>query len=239
MEEKAITMYVGLDALLDTRLATLYRLDKTKIDQLLINGYHSRKIDEFEGYDAAAFSDLYEKRDARTILNATLTPVWRILLKFSLQTLSARVSTPLVAKPIIHINIHPYELKDDAVAAIVEGVRILTKSHSDIEVISMPLAELTPEHVKKTYVFMVMYDYWNWLEAHSNENGFQKYTCPEVTLIGPDIVRSKKVLTEMQGIDVVSVIEQYTSMFINLQLHSVSEFSVDLDRLVKNAKTNQ
>ncbi len=239
MEEKAITMYVGLDALLDTRLATLYRLDRTKIDHLLINGYHSRKIDEFEGYDQAAFSDLYEKRDARTILNATLTAVWRIMLQFSLQTLTARVSTPLVAKPIIHINIHPYKLADDAIAAIVEGVRILTKSHSDIEIISLPLAEVTPEYVKKTYAFMVMYDYWNWLEAHSNENGFQKCTCPEVTLIGPDIVRSKKVLTEMQGVDVISAIEQYTSMFINLQLHSVSEFSVDLDRLVKNAKTSQ
>ena len=44
-------IYISLDALLDTRLATLFQLNEEIMKQNLSNNYFNRQIDIFKGVD--------------------------------------------------------------------------------------------------------------------------------------------------------------------------------------------
>ena len=51
MTNDHISMYMDLDSLFDTRIATLYRLDVEKVMPAMMDGYFDRVFDEFSGYD--------------------------------------------------------------------------------------------------------------------------------------------------------------------------------------------
>ena len=233
MIDDKIGIYVSLDALFDTRLATLHALAPEQVPLIMGNGYFSRDYDEFEGVDVEAFNKAYQARDAKTIANSLVTDVPRMIKFFAEQTLKARVGTPLRMQPVARINVHPYKLPETALSAIIEGVRILTDNLIDIEIIDMPLSNLTPLHVKEKYASMIMYEYWEWLEIQSANKNLENTFCPEITLIAPAIVRSKKAWEEVKDVDVYSVIEEYSSMFIKLNLYPVSAFSVNIKRMVE------
>lgn len=227
------TIYVDLDSLFDTRLSTLYKLDSQRVAGLLKNGYFSRDYDEFDGYDVETYHKAYQQRDASTIHHSSVTDVPRIILYFAEQTLKARASTPFVKQPRLHLNIYPYVLPEEAIVAIVEGVKLVTKGLIDIEIIDTPLEQITPSYVKKTYAMLVMYEYWNWLEIHAANRNFESTFCPEITLIGPAIVRSKTAWEQVKTVDIYPIIEQYSSMFIKLTLYPVTTFCVNIERMVK------
>lgn len=230
------TIYVDLDSLFDTRLSTLYQLDSQCVEGLLKHGYFGRDYDEFEGVDVEAYQKAYRARDASTIHHSSITDVPRIILYFAEQTLKARASTPFVTQPRLHLNLYPYTLPDEAVKAIMDGLKIVTKGLIDIEIINRPLEDITPSYVKETYAMMVMYEYWEWLEIHAANKNFETTFCPEITLIGPAIVRSKEAWEKVKAVDIYPIIEQYSSMFIKLMLYPVTTFSVNIERMVKSAQ---
>lgn len=94
----------------------------------------------------------------------------------------------------------------------------------------MPYAELTPGYVKSKYVFVVMYEYWKWLETHSENKLLADVQLPEVTMIGPAILKSKEAAEKLSGINPFKAVEQYTSLYIKLSLYPISKFSVDIKR---------
>lgn len=237
MSDGLVRIYVDLDSLFDTRLATLHLLDPEKTLPLLRESYFKRDYDEFEGYDTEQYKNAWKTRDQETIRNSVVTDVPRLILFFAEKTLRARSSTPLVAQPLLHLNIHPYKLPESAINSIIHGVKLLTKGLIDIEVIDTPISQLTPKHIKERYTTMVMYEYWEWLEYHAQQKNFDNVFCPEITLIGPAIVRSKEAWEEVKVIDIYKVIEQYSSMFIKLTLYPVTTFSVNIERMVRKDVT--
>lgn len=230
------TIYVDLDSLFDTRLSVLYTLDSQRVAELLKHGYFGRDYDEFDGIDTEVYKKAYKERNVATIHHSSITGIPAVILYFAEQTLKARASTPFIMQPRLHLNIYPYTLPDEAIAVIIEGVRIITKGLLDIEIIDRPLDQITPSYVKDTYAVMVMYEYWEWLEIHSLNKNFESAFCPEVTLIGPAIVRSKDAWEQVKGVDIYPIIEQYSSMFIKLMLYPVTTFCVDIERMAKSVQ---
>ncbi len=237
MDQK-IALYVGLDALFDTRLSTLYEIAPSAVPEILRTSYFDRNYDEFEGVDTEVFNKAYENRGIHTLRSVMITRAAEMLMFFIDKTLKARASTPFVMQPLIHLNIYPYKLSEDIINLITVGLHSLTKGMCDIEIIDKPLEEITPSYVKATYAIMIMYDYWNWLEKQSENKQLLTTSCVDIALIGPAIVRSKAIFEEVKNEEPYQAIELYTSMFIKLQLYPISFFSVNLEKM-KNVQASQ
>ena len=110
------------------------------------------------------------------------------------------------------------------------ALRNVTDGLLDVEIVRMPLEEITPTFVKENFVQMVMYSYWEWLEVHSTNGNLKETQCPSVTLIGPAIIKSKEAAKQLKGIDVFTVIEDYTGLFIKLSLRPVDLFCLSFNR---------
>jgi hypothetical protein len=228
MEQASI--YIELDALLDTRLATLFQMDPVQTQRVIQTGYFSRLYDEFEGFDGDAFKQAYGQRNLSTLKDAVATQAIDFINFFSAQTLKALVTSPFRRQPRAVINVYPYPLDDTVIPVLIQGVRAATKRMIDIEVVYLPLEEVTPHLLKSHYVVAVMYAYWEWLEAHALNRNLEKVQCPEITLIGPALLKSKDAAHQLKEIDPFKVVERYTEPYIKLRLYPAEKFSYDFRR---------
>lgn len=230
MEFEQIRIYCEIDALLDTRLATLYLLDPMKVPDVLKNGYYSRITDEFLGYDQTVYLEAYKNRDERTLAVAMMTEAIFFINYFAESTLKALASTPLRRQPELVLNLHPYKLDEEAKKLIIKAITHHTKGLIDVSLVNMPYADLTPSMLKSEFAAVVMYEYWNWLEVHSENKNLETTQLPSVKLIAPALIRNKEAISAMPNLHIFKVIEQHTKPFIDLTTYPISKFSVDLRR---------
>ena len=228
MEQASI--YIELDALLDTRLATLFQLDPNKTQQTIQGGYFSRLYDEFEGFETEVFKQAYAQRNLSTLKDAVATQAVDFINFFSAQTLKALVTSPFRRQFRAVVNVYPYPLDDAVIPLLIQGLRAATKRMIDIEVVYLPLEEVSPQLLKSHYAVAVMYAYWDWLEVHSLNRNLEKVQCPEITLIGPALLKSKEAAHQLKEIDPFQVLERYTEPYIKLRLYPAEKFSYDFRR---------
>ena len=235
-EFETASIYVDLDSLFDTRLATIHQFGLEKVAEVLSNGYFSRISDEFEGIDTETFQKAYQKRNALTLKNALITPVVELISQFAKQTLVALVSSPFRRQPKVSVNVYPYEIPEEAISSIIAGLRSVTNKLLDIEVISLSPEEVTPAFIKQNFVMVVMYDYVKWLDIHSENKNLLNTQCPQVMLIAPRLLKSKEVLRQVRLDTAIDALEKHTSIFINLMLYPVQTFCVNMDRMKETVK---
>jgi hypothetical protein len=235
-EFEKVSFYVDLDALLDTRAGTLFRHDPKVLELNLQKDYYLRTTDEFEGIDFDLYRELYSKRDIETLKHSLVTRVMPMLMDFAKDTLRAIINSPYQRQPKVVINIFPYELSESTERYVIAAVRALSHGLFDVEVIRTSYENLTPSYVKSNFLFMAMYSYWEWLDAQAQNGEFEKTQCPHVTLIGPQLIKSKEAERLLKGIDAFDAIEKYSSPFIRLSLFPVAQFCADLQRIKEHAK---
>lgn len=230
------TCYIDLDTLFDTRMATIHQFGLEAVEKTYKGGYCDRISDEFDGVDTDKFNEAYRNRNIETLKQAMITPVVEVILQFAKQTLVALVSSPFRRQPKVIINIYPYKLSDEAVVSIITGMRIATERLMDIEVINMSPEELTPEYVKANFILMAMYDSIGWLDIHSKNQNLVKTQCPQVTLIAPELFRSKEALRTISVEMATTAIEKHASLFIKLILYPMRTFCIDMNRMKASIK---
>lgn len=230
-EFETSSIYVDLDCLFDTRLATLATFSIEAVENAVANGYYSRLYDDFDGVDKAAFDEAYKKRSTQTLKNSLVTAVPEILKNFAKQTLVALVSTPFRRQPVAVVNTYPYRLSEEEVNLIIAGLSAATDKLLDIKVVHLAPEELTPSFIKANFVQVVMYSYWEWLDIHAENGNLTQVQCPNITLIGPAIVKDKDAAKALTGQDVFSALESYVGLFIKLTLFPINVYCVDLQRL--------
>jgi len=220
------TIFVELDALLDTRLAILANLNDEDLIKILKADYQHRPMDVFPGVNDDEFKELYKNRDKYILKNAIITPIGRLLREFSEKTLNQVLNTPFHYAPKVILNVHPYKLNDDEVSTIVTALRAVTNDLCDIEITNLPYEEITPAYVKRNISLLILYEYYKWLEVHSSNGMFNKITCPEVSMMGPAIY-FKKITKEILQSDEnpFEAIELLASPLIGLKLLSIDNFS--------------
>lgn len=229
--------YVTLDTLLDTRFAVLSEIcEPGQLNDVMINGYFSRVVDEFHGVDTARFSEAYLNRDKKTLKHALLTNIYRQLLTFINRTIEARVATPYITTPLVVLNTFPFKLTESETNTIILALSGVLENKADITVIYEDYLTVTPSSAKESYVAMFMYDYWRWMDAQAENGEFEKAQCSSVFLLGPAIFKSKEAIQSVKNLDARRAIEEYASPFVRLTLLDSSEFSVTLSRL-KQLKT--
>lgn len=233
------TMMVELDALLDTRLATLFHHHPEIAEDALANGYHRRLIDKFGTLSVEAFRELYQARTREIFQHAYTTPILQLIKDFVEKTIKKSVNSPFLTKPKIILNTYPYELSDEEAKVFVDVLYTATNGNSDISVVHFSFDELSPRYVKNNLNYWVMYDYMAWFEYHSVNGKISKTTIPEVTLIAPAIYFKPFEGTEEKAFEIFPELERGFKIFADLSLRPISDFSVLLPSNHKEAEEPQ
>lgn len=226
------SLYVELDGLLDTRLATLLLMGEDKALDAVKAGYLTRDLEEFP-VSMTDWRKRYAQRDRFTLKESGVTKLMTALKEFVLATRHT-ADTPYPIEPKIYLNIYPYKLLDEEIKNIVQMVAIALNGQCDIEVLDLPPEEITPTYVKQTFSVMYMYRGIDWLEHHAQSEAFKQSTCPEVCLFVPAIYfngrPSKSALDEAERLKMPAfkVVEQAAAPLIMLRFIPSGDFSIAL-----------
>lgn len=213
------TCLVSLDVLMDTRLATLRRLNEDAAMQIKDSWYHKRTTDVFDRNGSPisqlAYKAMYDARDEDTLKLATMTHLPRYLM-----TLIARLTTqqgmPLLSEQFqIDINLYPYQLDEQVKESIRMAMETYTNNAAVINLVDFAPEELTVQFVKSKYQICFMYDFNEWLMHHTEE--FSKVTMPEVRFVAPRLYLKDAPQALMQKVNAEEYVwEQMSLVFLGL-----------------------
>lgn len=220
MKEQKQTIFVDLDALLDTRAATIATFGKEAMDKVIDKGYFSRLSDDFS---LPNYSVKYASRDNSLLKNTMVTSVLNVISSFVKTTLQNNINSPHVYRPCVVINTYPYVLNDtesrDLIGAIVKN----TNEEADVELVHMDNDILTPVYFNNNVSVAVMYHGLDWLEAQSEAGRFAKKACPDIVLFCPKLAKGKQHNMEK---DPFEVLESIAAPIISLKFLPISVFSM-------------
>lgn len=229
--KEEVNILVPLDVFLDTRIATVARLDAQKATELLMHGYHERRSDFYPGIDKKAFDALYESRDLKTLLYAQCTNIFIILRDLLASLVYTSSTTPYFKKISVLVNLTPYEIIEPELTLILKAIGAWLTPMAEISAIRLSDKELTPQYVKEHFNVLFRYEYSDWLEMHTED--FEHSPIPEVDLYVPaisfthDLTDSLlKELKSKRGTHPIDDLKFAMAPFINLQPLDVSAFSV-------------
>ena len=227
---KEETIYVELDCILDTRLATVARLNPGAATALLNGDYYTRCQDKFEGVDHAAYKELYAKRDGETLRRAMHTDILPLISHLASTLREQAIKRPFHDGGAFVVNYWPYNLAPEVVEAIRRAITVRVAGMGSVFLRSIAPKELTPKYCKQHYSMMVMYDYGTWLDLHGK--AFEKVRIPDISMLAPalyfmDELPSEKDMAQFkaEGMHPLKAVELATAAFIELTLIDIKYFS--------------
>lgn len=223
-------IYVELDAMLDTRLGTVARLDDAAATKLLMQGYHTRESDYFDCVNHEDYTKLYQERDIETLKLSGATNMLK-LVRHLIGVLQQQAETrPYHNGSKLVINLYPYVLDAEEEEAIGKSISVWMQGIAPVELTYIQPKDLTPIHCKQTYSMMIVYEYGSWLNLHAD--AFKQTRLPEVTMFVPAIYFIK-VPTSEELEDTVKgaahplrAIELLASPIVDLKLIDITYFSI-------------
>jgi hypothetical protein len=222
VQKKYSNFLIELDVILDTRMGTIASYGHEALTKNVVPSYFVRQTDNFKLDD---YKERYKNRDKTTLGNSVRTPfLENVVLPFIDDRNKSMLSGPEASVPRLIINTFPYVLTDEEINIIARSVAAVTQKLCEIQVVYWSYSDITPAMLKKEFVAMALYDYVEWIEVHSRGKEKLTSTCPDVALFGPEIV-----LEEFDPKDnIFRKIEDFTRIFIHLQLLPIEEFSMIL-----------
>lgn len=227
---KTETIYVELDALLDTRLATIARLDKSVAESIVENGYHSRNADWFDGIDMNEFQRLYKERNADILPYALLTNMMGVLNQLIKDLLKQAIARPYFDGVKLEVNTFPYRLTDEEESLLGRAVASYMPAGITVELVYLTLEDLTPAYCKDRYAVMVMYEYDPWMSLHAEK--WASTILTDIIVFSPRIYYGKPPSAEdLKSVpkhvpDPLTSMEHTASAIVGLSLIDVMYFSV-------------
>jgi len=186
MEKQRIL--VMLDALLDTRIATVSKLSESAAVGLLGPDYFERYHDDFglltkgvvstEAYQAA-----YAARDLETLQRSQMTGIVVMLNKMVATLQIQRVNTPMVDEVTLEVNIWPYSLTSEQGEMYLTCIAAYIGMETPVTMVNIPPSALTPKAIAESWEAVILYDLDEWLKIH--QEALIKFRIPRNTLIAP------------------------------------------------------
>ena len=215
-------MLVELDSILDTRLGVLLDVAPDVVPAILAKDYHNRLWDVFPGVDFLAYQQRYQSRDKAILKNSWMTPMADMMTDFVKKTLQQTLQTPFHRVPKIDLNIYPYVLTDDEASVILKAAATKTANQCDIEIVSFSPEDLNPVFLKNNYEAVMMYDYQVWLETHSKNGLWKKYSCPQVIVFAPLMMKNPE--TYDSNLKVESTYQDFVTLSKAMSLYADIQF---------------
>lgn len=183
-------IYVDLDALLDTRLSTLFLIHEDLVSAALNNGYAERLQDAFTNLHPSLtldkFKELYAGRDNEVLHNASYTRVLNVLKEAVTRLVKMRVATPFATEIQIYVNAYPYTLTEKEEQDIAKSLLYHTSNQVDVQFLRLSDKELLPEYCSKTFSLMIRYDYAQWIDGHAETNAIKYHPLTMVKVLVPE-----------------------------------------------------
>ncbi len=188
-----LKIYLELDALLDTRLAVLHGISPDAAVQISQDDrYYHRLSNDFSwaGVSKEQFDSAWDARTTDILPDATITQIPFMLADLIHQLEVAHMESPTARKPLVEVNIWPYELSDVERIALVNAV--LRRGGLDTTVTLVrfdPNRDLTMTRLRKEYASVFMYNFTEWVNHHQAE--MQRVIAPRTTVFAPTLFEER------------------------------------------------
>lgn len=185
-------LYLDLDVLYDTRLATLELIDAKLARLALAKDYFERIEDVFPFLNKQTFKELYKDRDQEVLSKAMLTNASSIVKNFITDATKKVLTSPYKGEINIFLNTYPYQLTKQQAKDFAEPLSSMSVGVASVYIIRLSPADLTLKYCKDNFSLMLMYDYEDWLEEHAKNDQFRKTPVPDIQLFAPELYFSVK-----------------------------------------------
>ena len=249
-EEQVQGIYVDIDALLDTRIATLEFFDEKYLEANGVNpniteaalnsNYFNREEDSFPGISKDLFSQLYSMRNHHTLSKANYTNILGVIQDAVKKLTVQSYTTPFTSKITLTINVFPYILNEDEISVIKQTMTLYTASKAEIFVISKKPEELYPRDCQRDFSLMIKYnDYDKWLDEHARTGALRINPLTNVTLLVPRLYLARiptpaeRQKFKAEKTDPFSLNEKYWRAIVELKCLPMNLFCFKIEKPVK------
>lgn len=186
-----------LDAHLDTRLGTIARLSQDAARTLVSSpDYWTRENDFWFQMTGGLvtddeFKEAYAQRGGKNTIATIEASVRSGITPFIIRLFADDHINRMnqMGDPNdevgITVNYWPYELNSDMVEWLRDIMHELYGQTTVIELISVPMEEITPQFLNENFAAAIMYEFHEWIKMHAVELGKIRLNC--FNFIGPKI----------------------------------------------------
>lgn len=233
-------LLVELDALLDTRLATVSMVNPDAAIAVMDDTYRERQFDVFSylypEFDDAAYLQRYARRNWETLKNARPT-VMAFILAGICQRMGAEIATgsPTLTSAEVHINCYPYDLTGEEQDLICVAVQKRCGFDIRVTAVFIPHYELNTHRIAgDEYSALILYNFKDWFECVFAKPDPPPREIPSVTVYAPLLYQSKEALAESivhaeeveECKDPHVALRAVMSNIIGLDFSNVDQFSI-------------
>lgn len=178
-----------LDIHLDTRLGTIARLDQNVSRALLeTNDYWTRQNDDWTKLTGGKitteqFNEAYAQRgDENTratlehSIRTNITPFILKLLTDDHVNVMNQMTDPN-NQICLTINYWPYVLSSEEIEWLRDIFHELYGGMTEVELISIPMSEVTPQFLNENFAACIMYEFPEWIKFHAEALGKVYLNC--------------------------------------------------------------
>lgn len=173
-DETVKKLLVDLDCLLDTRLSTIFHLNKDAYKTLLKNkAYYTRLTDNFELLTDGlitqeAYLKAYQHRDKERLKHSSPTRMLKVLNQISKDIEAQSVTEPDTSGLIIGVNTYPYSLTEKEQEVLAISVEVYCSPSTKVHCVSIPLLDCTPLYIRDHWDMYITYNFDHWYTPHVN-----------------------------------------------------------------------
>lgn len=232
-------IYVDLDALLDTRMSTLFLVHEDLVGAALNTNYTKRLQDNFEHLhpelDLKKFRALYDGRDNEVLHNAAYTKILLVIREAVQKLFHQKLETPYVTDMFICVNTFPFTLNAAEEEAVAKALLHYTNDAAEIRFIRMDNATLVPTYCLQNFSLMIKYDYEQWFDHHAQTNAIKYCPLATVKFLVPELffvrLPNKDEWNRMRKgtFDPFKDMKMTWSSIASLNFLPIEDFSIDLD----------
>lgn len=211
------SLIISLDVLLDTRLATLNRLNPKYPLQVQGLNYARRLGDFWEdmipNFPREEYNELWANRDEETLKQSGPTAYIARMIEDTEIMVAASANNPHVGSVEVVVNTYPYYLTDEKHGELREIIHEFCSASVGVKITRIPLEDLTPKRIRENYVQFVLYNFDEWFKLHHEE--LLDKPMPSVVCVAPALFFEKP--EEAAGVDPLTEVSTALMEFLSLE----------------------
>lgn len=198
--------------------------------------YYTRDEDKFATVAHGELSKdlmtkLYKAHLDDILENSLRTNILDFVKELSVEFIKQTFNTPFFDHLELNVNTYPIEFTDDQARNLIEGLIAHLGKGMSISVVNLPMTQLPPSIMKEQYVAVIMYDYAEWFNTHTEQ--IKKTPLREVGFYLPRIFHAGKPKQEYleeakrKKADCFDLMTKIMTPYAVLQYLPIAFFSAD------------
>ena len=189
--EQDARILVPVDALLDTRMGTAYRLEPSAVADLLRANYWHRTTNDLTQLsprlNAEQYSQLWRNRDMDTLKVSLVSHFLDVLKTMILQRAMDSIEQGGGGLTGVKINLHPYHFETADELMLIQICRELLPEDVQLELCRVSLVEMSPRWLREERMdAFVVLDFVEWFQTHSDN--LLAHPIPGVECFCPELI---------------------------------------------------